>query len=644
MSGSHDEVAPSAAIEHDARAERQRAPRKASGRRQRGVSIRDVARLAGSHRALPRASSPARPIRSSTRARQRVEEAAGLSSSPTPPPVPSSPPQRDSRAIMHDITDPFFSVVVRGCQDAAVADGLVVLVGNDGATPASSRPTLAMLRSQSSDGRGAHRRAAARPRRHPAGGAGGAAAARAGSAGGGRGPLRARHPSRRGRRRGRGRVRRLDLVELGHRHIAFLGGPLNSTTVQPLHRLSPPSRVSARPLDERLVIQTPLTLEGGSRRSLASRHRRRALHGHLRGHRRGRLRRDLGLTPSRAVMPADVSWWARRRRHVGPLPIRRSPRSGFRPGPRPLGVAPAQSQREQCRPPQRARAVRARRAQLDRAAQRPVSSGSSRAPGDAGVPAPPQSPFLSDRPPVSTTESESDHGSAKLIGKGPPRAVSVRPRPPWATSQMYVDGEWVRRARDKGLLKIVDSGQRRVVARVANGGVEDAEAAVLAARRAFDEGPWPRTPARERPPSCTPPPLWCASTSTRSPAGRVSRSASCRRRAGRHQPRRRPARLRRRARRAPPGRAADTSPGPRARDRRRRRRRALELAAGAGLVQVRLGPRGRQHRHRRAGQQHSPVHPYEPAHFMPFLSILPSKNCVSPQGAVTPGFSAVSWV
>ena len=33
--------------------------------------------------------------------------------------------------VVHDIADPFFSVVVRGLQDAAVAEGLGVLVGND---------------------------------------------------------------------------------------------------------------------------------------------------------------------------------------------------------------------------------------------------------------------------------------------------------------------------------------------------------------------------------------------------------------------------------------------------------------------------------------------------------------------------------
>ncbi len=63
--------------------------------------------------------------------------------------------------------------------------------------------------------------------------------------------------------------------------------------------------------------------------------------------------------------------------------------------------------------------------------------------------------------------------------------------------QMYIDGQWVD-AHDGGMLDIVDPATEEVVARVANGTVEDAEAAALAARRAFDEGPWPQTPAAQR--------------------------------------------------------------------------------------------------------------------------------------------------
>ena len=117
----------------------------------------------------------------------------------------------------------------------------------------------------------------------------------------------------------------------------------------------------------------------------------------------------------------------------------------------------------------------------------------------------------------------------------------------------------VGRRRDKGLLEIVDPATEEVVARVANGGTADAEAAVRAARRAFDEGPWPHTPARR---------------ARRAAARRRRARARARRRAGPlREParwasssptalvdmrrRRRPARLRRRARRAHSAETAD---------------------------------------------------------------------------------------
>ena len=62
---------------------------------------------------------------------------------------------------------------------------------------------------------------------------------------------------------------------------------------------------------------------------------------------------------------------------------------------------------------------------------------------------------------------------------------------------MHIDGEWVPASSGR-LLEIVDPATEEVVARVADGDVREAEAAVLAARRAFDEGPWPRLAATER--------------------------------------------------------------------------------------------------------------------------------------------------
>jgi betaine-aldehyde dehydrogenase len=63
--------------------------------------------------------------------------------------------------------------------------------------------------------------------------------------------------------------------------------------------------------------------------------------------------------------------------------------------------------------------------------------------------------------------------------------------------RMYIDGEW-RDARSGKTREIIYPFDQRVIASVAEGDVEDAEAGITAARRAFDEGDWPRTPAAER--------------------------------------------------------------------------------------------------------------------------------------------------
>ena len=63
--------------------------------------------------------------------------------------------------------------------------------------------------------------------------------------------------------------------------------------------------------------------------------------------------------------------------------------------------------------------------------------------------------------------------------------------------QMFIDGEWIG-ARGGGSLAIVDPATEELVAHAASGGADEAKAAVEAARRAFDEGPWPRMTAPER--------------------------------------------------------------------------------------------------------------------------------------------------
>jgi len=63
--------------------------------------------------------------------------------------------------------------------------------------------------------------------------------------------------------------------------------------------------------------------------------------------------------------------------------------------------------------------------------------------------------------------------------------------------KMFIDGQWVG-ARSGATMAIVDPASEEVVAHVPNGGVDDAQEAIVAARRAFDEGPWPRLTPLER--------------------------------------------------------------------------------------------------------------------------------------------------
>jgi DNA-binding LacI/PurR family transcriptional regulator len=233
----------------------------------RGVSIRDVARLAGvspgtASRVLSGSTYPV-----SDRARQRVEEAARTLNYVTNSAARALVTGRSEivGAIVHDITDPFFSGVVRGLQDAAVADGLVVLVGNDDRDAAKLESYLAMLLSQNPMGvvliggqlrdpasTLAVAQAVQRLRDH------GVPVVAVG-----RYELDIPHVAIDDVAAAESAV--AHLAGLGHTRIAFLGGPLNSTTVQ--DRYSGYGSALAHvgvPLDEQLVVQTPLTLEGGS--------------------------------------------------------------------------------------------------------------------------------------------------------------------------------------------------------------------------------------------------------------------------------------------------------------------------------------------------------------------------------------------
>jgi len=245
----------------------ERGGRRSGGRRRQGASIRDVARLAGvspgtASRVLSGSSYPV-----SDRARRRVEEAARALNYVTNSAARALVTGRSELvgAIVHDITDPFFSVVVRGLQDAAVADGLVVLVGNDDRDAVKLEGYLTMLLSQKPTGvvliGGQLREPAAtlpvalaverlREQGVPVVAVG-------------RYELDIPHVAVDDVAAADAAVSHL--VELGHRHIAFLGGPLNSTTVQDRYTgyCNALMRVG-EPLDERLVVPTPLAVEGGS--------------------------------------------------------------------------------------------------------------------------------------------------------------------------------------------------------------------------------------------------------------------------------------------------------------------------------------------------------------------------------------------
>lgn len=66
-----------------------------------------------------------------------------------------------------------------------------------------------------------------------------------------------------------------------------------------------------------------------------------------------------------------------------------------------------------------------------------------------------------------------------------------------AQQTIHVGGEW-RKAVSGATRDILDPADATVLAVVSEGGTEDADAAVAAARTAFDEGSWPRTPVAER--------------------------------------------------------------------------------------------------------------------------------------------------
>ena len=63
--------------------------------------------------------------------------------------------------------------------------------------------------------------------------------------------------------------------------------------------------------------------------------------------------------------------------------------------------------------------------------------------------------------------------------------------------QLYIDGKWVDGSSDEQL-EVINPATEDVIATVPQASTHDVDRAVAAARRAYEDGPWPRMSARER--------------------------------------------------------------------------------------------------------------------------------------------------
>lgn len=75
--------------------------------------------------------------------------------------------------------------------------------------------------------------------------------------------------------------------------------------------------------------------------------------------------------------------------------------------------------------------------------------------------------------------------------------TSIAERPGTATYKQFIDGEWVDAVSGATFTR-TSPYDGSVVGVYPNGGIEDAQRAILAARRAFDETSWPTSPAADR--------------------------------------------------------------------------------------------------------------------------------------------------
>jgi len=75
--------------------------------------------------------------------------------------------------------------------------------------------------------------------------------------------------------------------------------------------------------------------------------------------------------------------------------------------------------------------------------------------------------------------------------------LEVLARPTVKPGKLFIGGQW-REPLSGKRREVIDPSTGKVITTVADGGVEDLNAAVQAARTAFDEGPWPHLKGRER--------------------------------------------------------------------------------------------------------------------------------------------------
>jgi acyl-CoA reductase-like NAD-dependent aldehyde dehydrogenase len=64
-------------------------------------------------------------------------------------------------------------------------------------------------------------------------------------------------------------------------------------------------------------------------------------------------------------------------------------------------------------------------------------------------------------------------------------------------TDLFIDGKW-RKGGHGTVLEVENPATEEVLTRVEQASINDAHQAISAARRAFDEGPWPRLPDAER--------------------------------------------------------------------------------------------------------------------------------------------------